>query len=296
MKILVVEDDPASLELVYTLLKLDGYEVLTAVDGQEGLDYYNKYKPDLIVSDIEMPYMTGLTLLSKLREQKSDVFFIITTAFGSENYAMEALKKGANNYLKKPIATKMLQSIVAKYANIIKNRKLAQKAAGKIISKKIQIEFATNYKHIPLIVSQLISEITVPIDDTDKTNIEIGLGELITNSIEHGNLNISYKEKVEAANSNTLNNLYKQRMQLPEYSKKRVIVDYKQTSEAIEWIITDEGNGFNWQATPDPTQGTNLLELSGRGIFLTSFSFDEMEYSGKGNVVRIKKILQHDEQ
>ncbi len=291
MKVLVVEDDQASSLFVRTLLEVNGYEVFTATNGRDGLAYYHEYKPDLIISDIEMPYMSGLELLSELRKQKSNVFFIITTAFGSEEYAIEALKKGANNYLKKPIDSKMLQSIIVKYANIIESRKLAQKAEGKVISKNVQIEFATDYSHISHIVGQLMSEITLNIDNADKINIEIGLGELITNSIEHGNLGISYNEKAGAITQNKLDELYKKQMQKKELANRSITVDYKQTAKFMEWIIKDEGDGFNWKALPDPTEGAKLMELSGRGIFLTSFSFDEMEYSGKGNVVRIKKIL-----
>ena len=134
----------------------------------------------------------------------SDTIFIITTAFGSEDYAIEALRHGANNYLKKPIDKKSLLGLLKKYKTIVDSRKLAQKAEGSVVEKMLKIEFETHVEHIPSIVSQLISEISLKIDDSDKTNIELGLDELITNSVEHGNLEITYDEKVDASDKNTM--------------------------------------------------------------------------------------------
>lgn len=291
MRILIVEDDFGSREFLYSLIKLEGYDVKQASNGEEGLEVYKEYHPDLVISDIQMPKMDGLEMLSQLRSDKSDAIFIITTAFGSEDYAIEALRLGANNYLKKPIDKRSLLGLIKKYKSIVDSRTLAKKAEGRVVEKELKIEFDTHFEHISSIVSQLISEISLKIDDSDKTNIELGLDELITNSIEHGNLDISYEEKVEAVDKNTLVDLYNQRLGDPELAKRKVIVNYIQKPGYSEWLITDEGKGFDWKSIPDPTQGAQLMELNGRGIFITNFLFDEMEYLGKGNQVRVRKLF-----
>lgn len=291
MRILIVEDDFGSREFLYSLIKLEGYDVKQASNGEEGLEVYKEYHPDLVISDIQMPKMDGLEMLSQLRSDKSDAIFIITTAFGSEDYAIEALRLGANNYLKKPIDKRSLLGLIKKYKSIVDSRTLAKKAEGRVVEKELKIEFDTHFEHISSIVSQLISEISLKIDDSDKTNIELGLDELITNSIEHGNLDISYEEKVEAVDKNTLVDLYNQRLGDPELAKRKVIVNYIQKPGYSEWLITDEGKGFDWKSIPDPTQGAQLMELNGRGIFITNFLFDEMEYLGRGNQVRVRKLF-----
>jgi CheY-like chemotaxis protein len=290
MNILIVEDDYASREFLFNLIKFEGYEVETAVNGEEGLEKHEACKPDLIICDIQMPKMDGLEMLSQLRSKKSDTFFIITTAFGSEDYAIEALRLGANNYLKKPIDKKSLIGLIKKYQSIIEHRLLTQRAEGKIVEKELKIIFETNIDHVSAIVGQLISEINVPLNDSERTNIELGLDELITNSIEHGNLGISFDEKVFAADNNTLTDLYREKMNNPGLKDRKIKVDYRQKDGYCEWLITDEGDGFDWKSIPDPTQGAQLMELNGRGIFITNFLFDEMEYLGKGNQVRVRKI------
>jgi YesN/AraC family two-component response regulator len=291
MKILIVEDDFGSREFLLNLIKLEGYEVRQAVNGEEGLKMYYEYRPNLIISDIQMPKMDGLEMLSRLRNDKQDVIFIITTAFGSEDYAIEALRLGANNYLKKPIDRKSLVGLIKKYQAVIESHLLAQKAEGKIIEKNLKIEFDTNFEHVQVIVSQLISEISLKFNDSEKTNIELGLDELIANSIEHGNLEISFEEKVQASDSNSLVQLYAKRMQDPKIANRKIMVEFNQQLNYCEWLITDEGKGFDWRAIPDPTQGAQLMELNGRGIFITNFLFDELEYMGRGNMVRIKKLF-----
>jgi YesN/AraC family two-component response regulator len=291
MKILIVEDDYASREFLSSLIKLEGFEVQTAVNGEDGLEKHAEYKPDLIISDIQMPKMDGLEMLSRLRKEKFDTLFIITTAFGSEDYAIEALRLGANNYLKKPIDKRSLMGLVKKYQSIIEHRLKIKKAEGKILEKNLKILFDTNIQHVSEIVGQLISEINFSFNDSDRTNIELGLDELITNAIEHGNLGITFEEKVEASETNSMAELYQKRMNDPVFGQRKILVEYAQLDGYCQWIITDEGQGFDWQSIPDPTQGAQLMELSGRGIFITNFLFDELEYMGKGNQVRVKKKL-----
>ena len=295
MKVLIVEDDFASREFLINLVKLEGYKVFSAANGFEGITEYEKHKPDLIVSDIQMPKMDGLQMLKRLREQKSDAIFIITTAYGSEDYAIDALRSGANNYLKKPIERKNLLSLLKKYKSLVASRKLAKKAEGKIIERFLKVEFSTNYNHISSIVTQLINEIKDNIAEIEKTNIELGLDELITNSIEHGNLEITYDEKQEASDDNVLTELYKKKMSNPELANRKLIIEYSHNKNWFEWIITDEGKGFDWKSIPDPTEDGHLMDLNGRGIFITHFLFDEMEYIGKGNKVRIRKYIKSEE-
>lgn len=291
MKILIVEDDYGSREYLLNLINLEGYDVRAAVNGEEGLAEYKSFDPDIIISDIQMPVMDGLQMLNILRQDKSDTIFIITTAYGSEDYAIEALRLGANNYLKKPIKRNSLIGLIDKYKLIIESHKLAKKAEGKLVKKDITLEFRTDIHHIPTIISQLVSEVGVKLDDSEITNIELGLDELITNSMEHGNLGISFDEKVEASNDNTMLQLYAEKMKIRKLAQRKIKVKYKLRPKYCEWTITDEGKGFDWQLIPDPTKGAQLMELNGRGIFITHFLFDEMEYLDKGNKVRVRKNL-----
>ncbi len=291
MKILIVENNEPSREYLRVLLNREGYDVEVVSNGKDGLEAFKTYKPDLILSDIRVPHIDGLSLLRKIRKEKSDVFFIITTSYGSEESAVNAFKSGANDYLIKPFDSRELLLRIGKYERILKGRRVEERAAGDEICKFVKTKFLTDYNCIPAIVGKLMSQISATIDSDDKSKIEMGLNELITNSIEHGNLEITSDEKIEAYKANKFRDLCEKRMLNPKFANRIITVDFHQKEDALVWKITDQGNGFNWQELLDPTDSTRLLEPTGRGIFLTKYFFDKIKYLGKGNIVRVKKNI-----
>lgn len=291
MKILIVEDDKNSRLYLENLLKINNYKYRSAVNGLAGLDMFEKYKPDVVISDIQMPIMDGLELLEAIRDKKSDAIVVITTAYGTENYAIQALHLGANNYLKKPVRSYDLIPLLKKYEAVLKSKFTGEKLPGKMIFRKYRMEFLTSIELIPMIVDRLIIEAYCELPNNDRINVELGLVEMITNAVEHGNLEITYHEKQDALNKNTFSHLYNKKLNNPKYKNKKIYIDFKADNKGYEWKITDEGKGFNWNNLPDPTNNNNILKLNGRGIFITKFLFDELEYSGKGNIVRVKKYF-----
>ncbi len=291
VKVLIVEDDKSSRLYLENLLELNNYDYRSASNGIEGLNLFEEYCPDVVITDIQMPIMDGLEMLEAIRDRKSNSIVIITTAFGSENYAIQALHLGANNYLKKPVAGIDLIPLLRKYRTILESKYSTVEMPGNIIFRKFRIEFKTNIEMIPKIVDRLLVESYCNIEDNERINIELGLVELITNAFEHGNLEISFEDKLNALSNNTLDELYYERLNSAEFRNRKVLIDFTMDENSCEWIIQDDGRGFNWKALPNPTEEENILELCGRGIFITSFLFDEIEYSGIGNVVRAKKYL-----
>ena len=101
-RILVVDDEESIREFFQIMLKREGYEVLTASNGREGFEVFKKNPVDVIISDIQMPEMSGMDLLQKVKEADPEMVMIMVTAFGSTDTAVEAMKLGAYDYLQKP--------------------------------------------------------------------------------------------------------------------------------------------------------------------------------------------------
>lgn len=290
MKILIAEDDFFSRKYLNDMLTLEQYDCIAAKDGKEALEFYIQHDPDIIISDIQMPNLSGLELLEEVKKKKSDVIVIMTTAYGSEEFAIRALQLGANNYLKKPINEDQLLRLLKKYEQVLSHPKIDIKNIGNIISKKIYIEFLNSKCTINNIVERLLSEVEFLFDEAEKINVELGLLEMITNAFEHGNLEITYDEKQDALNNNTFEQLVEERISNEKFLGRKISVDFVYENNYCEWTIRDEGKGFNWKNIPEPLKD-NLLELNGRGIFITRFLFDELEYQGNGNVVRLRKSI-----
>ena len=102
-RILIVEDDAAERRLIEFWLQEEGYKTLQTEDGKTGLRQFEENSPCLVVADLRMPELNGLELLSRIKAIDPDALFILVTAFGTVENAVEAMKLGATDYLLKPL-------------------------------------------------------------------------------------------------------------------------------------------------------------------------------------------------
>lgn len=114
-RILIVEDNPASMRLLEMTLKAKGYRLLKATDGQEALDVAMRERPDLIIMDIQLPKINGLEVTRKLRGTPalSHTPIIAVTAYAMKGDKERAIEAGCDAYLAKPIDTRQLPDVVA---------------------------------------------------------------------------------------------------------------------------------------------------------------------------------------
>ena len=116
---------------------------------------------------------------------------------------------------------------------------------------------------------------------------------IFINAIEHGNLEFTYSEKSQILEEDPerWEKNVEARSLTPPYSNRQITINFKMDSERLEWVITDEGPGFDWRIIPDPNDPANLAALHGRGILLAKMQFDECVFVGRGNQVRLVKHL-----
>ena len=110
--ILTIDDDEVTLGILRELLELNGYDVLTAGEGREGIGLFESDSPNLVITDIRMPHVDGLEVLRRVRELDDTVPVILVTGFGDLENAIRALRRGAYDFLQKPINAEILLKIV----------------------------------------------------------------------------------------------------------------------------------------------------------------------------------------
>lgn len=103
IRVLVCDDEPAARSALSEMLRDEGYEVQSAADGYKALGKTDAWEPDLLITDVHMPALGGIELMTKLREKFPDVAVVVMTGFGSVEGAVEAMHLGADDYLSKPI-------------------------------------------------------------------------------------------------------------------------------------------------------------------------------------------------
>lgn len=111
-RILVVDDDESLRWVTQAQLQQSGYEVSAAADGNGALEIMRQAAPDLVITDLKMPGMSGLELLRKIRTDFPEIIVIMVTAFGTVENAVEAMKAGAYDYITKPVNMDELRLIV----------------------------------------------------------------------------------------------------------------------------------------------------------------------------------------
>jgi len=113
-QVLIVDDEPNLRKILSAQLTRDGYDVLTAEDGEQGLALLGEHHIDLVITDLKMPKVDGMTLLKRALVEEPDLPVVLITAHGTIDTAVEALKSGAFDFVTKPFDKDEVRQIVAK--------------------------------------------------------------------------------------------------------------------------------------------------------------------------------------
>ena len=116
MTILVAEDDMNMLKTIELRLKKDGHKVIISHDGRDALTKIEEMSPDLIITDIMMPFTSGLEIIDTLKNKDGKkIPIIVLSAVGEENVVLEAFRLGADDYIRKPFSLNELSMRVKRY-------------------------------------------------------------------------------------------------------------------------------------------------------------------------------------
>ncbi len=137
-KILVIDDESQIIRVMRQILSAHKFQIRTASDGVAGLELFTDWKPDLVITDLQMPELDGLEFCRRVREF-SDVPIIVLSVKDDEKTIVEALDAGADDYITKPFATNILLARVR--ANL---RRISEKSADFVEIGKFYVDFAAH--------------------------------------------------------------------------------------------------------------------------------------------------------
>lgn len=127
--VLIIDDTPLNQEILTEILGEEGYDLYFAADGETGLQHAEQLKPDLVLLDLVLPGIMGTDVLDILKREQSDTNVILTTAYGSEETAIKALRLGVNDYIinKRPFDADEVREVVKRGVNEAKLRRENQR-------------------------------------------------------------------------------------------------------------------------------------------------------------------------
>jgi CheY-like chemotaxis protein/anti-sigma regulatory factor (Ser/Thr protein kinase) len=296
-RVLVVDDSPVDRRLAGKLLEKrhvaadqdveTGLHVLYAADGKDALDTIARENPDAVVTDLQMPGMTGLDLVTQVRARFPLVPVILMTAHGSEELAVRALQGGAASYVpKRDLAHDLLDTveavIEAAHGHRDRNR-LMQSLTG----TESHFVLDNDPSLIPALVAYLKESVfrMSGSDETGMIQMTMALREALLNAMDHGNLELD--SSLRDQDDNAYHELARERRSQKPYSDRRVHVTARETRDEAIYVIRDDGFGFDTSHLPDPTDPANLEKRSGRGLLLMRAFMTEVRHNDRGNEVTL---------
>lgn len=287
--ILVVDDNPLDREFAGACIQERGANAIFASDGREALRVVERDRPDVVLTDLQMPEMDGLELVARLRSEYPRIPVILMTAHGSEEIAVRALQAGASSYLPKRVLQRELSGALRIVLSLIDANRHRERIRDFLEGYEAHFELAYQPDAPQSLVDYLQSglERLHIFDHAEVVQVCTALIEAITNAIDHGNLELcsSLRE-----NGNRYRELAEERAKIPPYSSRRVQVRSRFTSDRAEFTIRDEGPGFDPASLPDPTDPENLLKAGGRGVTLINTFMDEVTFNDTGNEITMIKF------
>jgi CheY-like chemotaxis protein/anti-sigma regulatory factor (Ser/Thr protein kinase) len=288
--VLVVDDSSVDRRLVRGLLeRVPGIKVQQATDGREALQMIRGELPDLVLTDMIMPHLDGLELVSTIVCQFPLVPVILMTGKGSEEIAVRALRSGASSYVpKSELATLLVQTVENVLAVAQSDRSQAQ-LMGCMIRNECSFRLESDESMIPPLITYLhrcVRSVGL-CDETNGVRVCVALEEALRNAVHHGNLELTSRLR-ESANDD-YRKLYEQRRATAPYCDRRVHVHIDVSAEKGFFVIRDEGKGFDPGCLPDPTDPANLERATGRGLLLMRSFMDEVSFNDTGNEVTLIK-------
>jgi len=187
MRLLVVDDEKDMLEVLRDILTQESHEVTTAVSGAQALESFTKGRYDVVVTDLKMPRMGGIELLEEIKRLDPEVMVILLSAYGTVETAVEAVKKGAFDFVTKPLIPKILLAAlerVRKFRDLEKSKAYLERKVG----ERFEFDQIVGRSKAMLGVFALVKQVA-PANSTVLIEGESGTGkELVANSLHHHSL------------------------------------------------------------------------------------------------------------
>jgi CheY-like chemotaxis protein len=288
--VLVVEDSTVDRRLISGLLeKKPGYGVVFASQGAEGLARMQENLPDAVITDLVMPDMDGLELVSALRREHPSVPVILITSGGSEEIAVKALQAGASSYVPKRLLARDLIGSLEHVLAVSGARKRHARLIQCMRRNECSFVLDNDDSLFPPLIG-FLQDGAVQIgafDEAERIRIGIALEEALANALFHGNLEID--SSLREHDPQAYEELIASRSRHDPYRSRRIHVHAHMTPDDCVFTVRDEGPGFDPGSLPDPTDPANLEKVSGRGVLLMRSFMDCVTYNSTGNEVTMIK-------
>jgi CheY-like chemotaxis protein len=289
--VLIVDDSEVDRRLVGGLLpkELD-WLVEFADNGVTALEKIRLSVPDVVITDMMMPEMDGMELVSCIHVEFPRVPVILITAHGSETLAVEALQHGATSYVPKPVLAEKLLETVEQVLAISRADRNYSRLISCLTKTQYHFDLDNDITLIPPLVD-LVQQMLAGMeccDSTARMHAGIALEEALLNAVLEGNLDMEPEQVQQARRQlrqGQRSELVESRRQQEPYSQRTARVDVSISYEQATFVVCDQGGGFDVSSVPERYDAEMLEHRPGRGLVLMKNFMDEVHFNPEGNEV-----------
>lgn len=283
--LLVVADNPDTQALILEHARAKGHSVIAATTPALGLTTFDMTQPDIVIMDLFLPDQDGMTLVKQIRERRPTCPVVLLTDAGHDDSTMEGLRAGALDYVQQPIHEEVFAQVLQR---AIHSLPASVDDAPGVERLEYVLVMGPDPNYVESTVTWLIQGTAMGLMEARQLHLRAALQELVMNAVEHGCLEVRYRDKIEAMAKDQYDRLIQQRRQDARFRDRRVTIRaiYDKRQQILTYQIADEGKGFNWKSRGNlRLDACPTGDASGRGIFLTQSFFPDLRYNDKGNEV-----------
>lgn len=286
VRVLLVDDSALDRRFAEEILQSAGHDVVLAEDGRAALkvvrDAAPDAAPDIVLTDMQMPNLDGLGLVTTLQIDSPSLPVILMTAHGSEDLANQALRNGAASYVAKSDLPRLLNSTIDDIVAVVRK----EQSYDRLISFARRAAFRFELDNDPELIEPLVDLIqqmiasVCDIDETERLRTGVALEAAISNAVYRGNLEIEGPINPLEAGTIRTKDAFRAR-------RARIVAEIE--ANCIRFEVSDDGAGF------DPTKfgvTAGALSEGGRGIVLMRALMDEVAFSRDGRTVHMIKRVE----
>ena len=293
--ILLVEDSATQAMQMRILLESAGHDVICAEDGACAMKCLADATYELVVTDLEMPHMSGLQLVERMRSEFPHIPSVLVTARGSEKLAAEALQSGAAAYVPKS----MLESLLLKTVEDVLGVLRTDQTYSRMIDCAVQNHFILDLPSEPEFLDPAVDlpiQIAAGMEllsGTELHRLSAAIREALSNALYRGNLELTHEQwQVQEDFDEThlaIAQCVAERVNAEPYKNRKIRYDVMLTKEFIRITVTDQGPGFDTSTIPVKGDPNAMNQKAGRGLVLIQAFMDEVQFNETGNRISMTK-------
>jgi len=292
-RVLLADDDQGTRELVGACVARAGWHLEATSAGRALVDKLHQEPFDVVVADLLMPGMDGLSLLKQIRAKRPGQAVILISKSGTIGDFVAFMKEGVLDVLQKPVDSDTLQRTVTRVLSSVRDRERAL-SIYRFATKEIS-EFSFSTADIaecrmPLsLLDRLVGAGILEVQS--RLKLELAFQEALANAVEHGNLELKspWKEEFDQEGIDRFSLVKRERLADNSYARRRIVVTISFDGLMLSIAIRDEGKGFvpHKRVVSDP----NAERPHGRGLAIIYAAVDEVRYSESGTEIEMIKRL-----